>query len=613
MQAPIVAGALVVAVEPAARALRREGHVHGTPDTRRRDVVIANIGFALVFAALVGALFLGVLLAIEVWRYSPLQSAVLVSALPLGMIVGRWCRPAPSTVVVLGGAALLATGLIGLAMLPGARPSWPWPRSPACGAGFDLLHEVLDGAAVPADGPAIRASAVSVGARHAGLVLGLALIAPVLSTSIEHGIDRATLGATRTMLTADLELREKLTVTWDLRTVIEEAPRGEVPDLASVFEEAGADGDNALARARDDLLDTVTDAVTRSFRPAFGIAAALAALAAVPALLVAAVAPPRRVRTAPRRRPPQRRRCPRRGGRRPARRRGRRRRPVRSGSSRPRTRAPPIPTRTPVTASTPHCNASPSRHSTERRASWTPRASVSCSPSTRTAATTTWTGTRRRWSRRCATARSGPSTTRTNGARSPAGPRRPWASSSIGPRSTGCSRASRSAVEVCSPPDILTATASASAPPTRIHCARCVERQPARTSCSPTPTTAQSSPAPPACEPPVEVPLTRARPRRTTAADLRRTVAWLLFGAFGMTTLLAGTKSDPRTGDLIASNLVVPLFVLTVGALVWVALDALMSTFAQRRPGEREVLRANARRSSPFTSGLPAPCPRRVN
>ena len=71
VQAPIVAGALVVALEPAARALRREGHVHGEPGTRRRDVIVANIGFALVFAALVAALFLGVLLAIEVWRYSP--------------------------------------------------------------------------------------------------------------------------------------------------------------------------------------------------------------------------------------------------------------------------------------------------------------------------------------------------------------------------------------------------------------------------------------------------------------------------------------------------------------------------------------------------------------
>ena len=69
------------------RALRREGHVHGRPGTKRRDVVIANIGFALVFAALVAALFLGVLLAIEVWRYSPIESAVIVSALRTSLLL----------------------------------------------------------------------------------------------------------------------------------------------------------------------------------------------------------------------------------------------------------------------------------------------------------------------------------------------------------------------------------------------------------------------------------------------------------------------------------------------------------------------------------------------
>jgi MFS family permease len=287
VQAPIVAGALVVAVDPAARALRREGHLHGRPGTRRRTVIIANIGFALVFAALVAALFLGVLLAIEVWRYSPIESALLVSALPLGMLIGRRFQAAPAVDVALGGAALLALGLTGLAMIPGAHPWMAAAAFAACGAGFDLLHEVLDGAAVPADGPAIRASAVSIGARHAGLVLGLALIAPVLSTSLEAGIERATLGATRTMLTADLDLADKLPVVWDMRTAIEEAPKGQVPDLASVFDEAGAEGDNAMARARDQLLDTITDAITRSFRPAFGIAAVLAALAAIPTLLVA--------------------------------------------------------------------------------------------------------------------------------------------------------------------------------------------------------------------------------------------------------------------------------------------------------------------------------------
>ena len=291
VQAPIVAAALVVAVEPAARAVRREGRLHGEAGVRSRDVAVANVGFALVFAALVAALFLGVLLAIEVWRYSPIQSALLVSALPLGMLIGRLCQAAPPVDVAIGGAALLALGLVGLAMLPGAAPWLAAGAFAACGAGFDLLHEVLDGAAVPADGPAIRASAVSIGARHAGLVLGLALIAPVLSTSIEHGIDRATLGATQTMLTSDLDLREKLPVTWDLRTAIEEAPKGQVPDLPAVFDEAGAEGDNDLARARDQLMDVVTEAVTRSFRPAFFIAAILALLAAIPTLLVAGRSP----------------------------------------------------------------------------------------------------------------------------------------------------------------------------------------------------------------------------------------------------------------------------------------------------------------------------------
>ena len=229
VQAPVVGAALVVAFEPSARALRHEGHVHGQPGVRRRDVAVANVGFALVFAALVAALFLGVLLAIEVWRYSPIESAVLVSALPLGMLVGRRLQGAPTPLVAAGGALLLAGGLLGLAYVPGAEPVMAAIAFAVCGAGFDLIHEVLDGAAVPSDGPAIRASAVSVGARHAGLVLGLALIAPVLSSSLEAGIERATLGATQTMLSTDLELRDKLPVTWALRNAIEEAPRGRCP------------------------------------------------------------------------------------------------------------------------------------------------------------------------------------------------------------------------------------------------------------------------------------------------------------------------------------------------------------------------------------------------
>ena len=77
----------------------------------------------------------------------------------------------------------------------------------------------------------------------------------MLSSSLEAGIERATLGATRTMLETELPLRDKLPVTWALRTAIEEAPRGQVPDLAGEFDERGAEGDNAMARARDGLMD----------------------------------------------------------------------------------------------------------------------------------------------------------------------------------------------------------------------------------------------------------------------------------------------------------------------------------------------------------------------
>ena len=189
--------------------------------------------------------------------------------------------------MAVGGSLLLALGLVGLALLPGEQPAMAAVAFALCGAGFDLVHEVLDAAAVPSDGPAVQASAVSIGARHAGLVVGLILIAPVLSSSLEAGIDRATLTATRTMLQTELPLSDKLPVTWALRTAIEDAPRGQVPDLAGEFDERGAEGDNAMARARDGLMDAVTDAVTRSFRPAFGVAAALATLSALPALAVA--------------------------------------------------------------------------------------------------------------------------------------------------------------------------------------------------------------------------------------------------------------------------------------------------------------------------------------
>ena len=277
VQAPVAAAAMATCLTRPARAAR------ATPG-RRRVPAIANVGFILVFAALVAVLFLGVLLAIEVWRYEPVRGALLVTALPAGMLVARLLTSASARARGVGGALILAGGLAGLALLPGAAPLMAAVAFALCGAGFALVGGVLGPAAAPADGALVRDTTVSIGARHLGLVVGLVLIAPVLSASLDHGIDGATLGATRSLLEAPVPLSDKVPVTWDLRSAIEETPKGQVPDLAKVFDDHGAKDNAKLAAARDGLMATITDTITRAFRPAFAVAAGLAALAALPVL-----------------------------------------------------------------------------------------------------------------------------------------------------------------------------------------------------------------------------------------------------------------------------------------------------------------------------------------
>ena len=85
VQAPVAALALIVAIRPPPSRARRHdaGHAGDGPCGRGRSCS------ALVGAASVGALFLGVLLVVEVWRYEPLTGALVVSALPVAALLAR--------------------------------------------------------------------------------------------------------------------------------------------------------------------------------------------------------------------------------------------------------------------------------------------------------------------------------------------------------------------------------------------------------------------------------------------------------------------------------------------------------------------------------------------
>src|SRR6185369_9920249 len=83
-QAPVAALGLVGLARSRAHTDVEEGW---TPSLAR--TLPANACLGLIFGALVGALFLAVLLVISVWGYSPIGGALVVSALPAGALAAR--------------------------------------------------------------------------------------------------------------------------------------------------------------------------------------------------------------------------------------------------------------------------------------------------------------------------------------------------------------------------------------------------------------------------------------------------------------------------------------------------------------------------------------------
>jgi len=280
-QAPVAAAALVGvgASHPDTEAI--EGW---RPSLRR--TLPANTCLGLLFGALVGALFLAVLIVISVWSYSPIGGAAIVSALPIAALAARPLdRWLPPVTAVCTGAALLAVGLVGLALLPSASV-WllVWALL-LCGAGLGLALPVLSDAAVQRGANATRSGTLTVGARHVGLVLAIAVIAPLLASKVPEAGDRALLRGTAVLLDAPVGLDKKVPVALDLRSAFDKAKEGETPDLAEPFDEHGAQNDSALAAARDKLLGAIEATITRASRDAFFVCAGFAALALLVALL----------------------------------------------------------------------------------------------------------------------------------------------------------------------------------------------------------------------------------------------------------------------------------------------------------------------------------------
>lgn len=259
-----------------------------TTRDRHRPALGPSLTLALLSAALTAALFLLVLLLVEGWRRSPATAALTVSVVPLAALaalpLARWFRPTREVEVAVG-CFLVAGGLGCLAVLPSAHLGWTVAPQALVGLGLGLTVDRLTSQALELRLPRVRHAGWTVGARHAGVVAGLAILTPVFTADLLDAQVTAQEAITSEVLDAPLPPQDKVAVARALGDELT-AQRGGVPDLHHPFTELRVDPAEqpAVDRLESDLGAQVERAATRAFRDSFLIGAGLA----LGALVVAA-------------------------------------------------------------------------------------------------------------------------------------------------------------------------------------------------------------------------------------------------------------------------------------------------------------------------------------
>ena len=285
VQIPVVLFALPAAIALRGRVVPRSENADTSPD---RPHVLANLALALLSAALTAALFLLVLLLVDGWRNSPAVAAVAVMAVPVAaLLAGPVVRRAGAGTrsEAVAGALLIAGGLTGLALLPSAALAWTLAPQVLIGLGLGLSVDSLTAAALRDRVPRALHGGWTIAARHAGVVVGLAILTPIFTTDLAHAETPAKEAVASLVLDARLPASTKLDLAERLshRLVAE---RGRVPDIRPAFSAMRVPETQAptLLALEFALEDQLKRAATSAFHTAFLVAAGLALLALVPAL-----------------------------------------------------------------------------------------------------------------------------------------------------------------------------------------------------------------------------------------------------------------------------------------------------------------------------------------
>jgi MFS family permease len=240
-------------------------------------------GFALaalaaLSAALVGVLFLVIVLLVAGLEWSPLPAALVATTLPvLAFVADRLARGLPEVPAAAGGCVLVAGGLATLAFLPDDNTALIVAGLALCGVGLGLASHPL-GERAFGHPPTLADGNRVVVLRHAGLVVGLIVVVALLASALDDLRSRAEVVTGKTMLEAPLPLETKVPLMLELAAA-GNPERAKPPDVEAIFARHGAASNPALQDLQDQIVGEVEELVIRTFRKPFLVCALFALLA----------------------------------------------------------------------------------------------------------------------------------------------------------------------------------------------------------------------------------------------------------------------------------------------------------------------------------------------